>query len=92
MAKDDIVVYSTHTCGYCHALMNWFNDNKVEHTVKYVDTDMTAQKEMFEKLNGNFQGVPVTIINDKDIVVGFDRNSIEEILRQKGVELSSSPF
>ena len=43
MTKDDIVIYSTHTCGYCNALKAWLDDNKVEYIDKYIDTDDEAQ-------------------------------------------------
>ncbi len=86
MNKEDIVVYATHSCGFCHALSNWLKDNKIEHELKMIDTDQEAQKELLAKIDGDFQGVPVTFIKDQ-MVLGFDRNSITQILEENGVEL-----
>lgn len=91
MNKEDITVYATHTCGFCHALTDWLNDNKIDHEVKMVDSDMEAQKEFLERINGNFQGVPVTFIKDK-MILGFDRNAIKMILEENGVELKEDEF
>ncbi len=89
MKKEDIVIYATHSCGFCHALDSWMKDNDIEHEMKMIDTDAEAQKELLEKLDNNFQGVPVTFIKDQ-MVLGFDRNTITEILRENGVELKNS--
>ena len=43
--------------------------------------DRDAAKEMMEKTNQ--MGVPVIIIDDKDIVVGFDPAKLNELLEIK---------
>lgn len=86
-----ITVYATHTCTFCHGLTAWLDSNKIAYDKKMVDSDMEAQKELLEKLDGNFQGVPVTSIDDQ-IIVGFDRATISEILKEKGVEVNASRF
>lgn len=87
MTKDDIIVYSTQTCGYCHALKAWLDEHKIEYTAKSVDTDLEAQKELLDKLNGNFQGVPVTFIKDT-MILGFDRAGIINTLKLHGIEIT----
>ena len=86
-----ITVYSTQTCTFCQGLKAWLDSNKIAYETKMVDSDMEAQKEMLEKLQGNFQGVPVTSI-DNEIVVGFDRAAITDILKRKGIEINASRF
>ncbi len=86
MNKEDIIVYSTMACPYCHAVQAWLKDNDVEFTSKMVDTDMEAQKELMEKLDGNFQGVPVTFIKDT-MILGFNRDQLAATLEENGVEL-----
>ncbi len=86
LTKDDIVVYSTMACPYCHAVQAWLKDNEIEFTPKMVDTDMAAQKELMDKLDGNFQGVPVTFIKDQ-MVLGFNRDQLATILEEQGFEL-----
>ena len=43
--------------------------------------DRDAAQEMMEKTRQ--MGVPVIIIDDKDIVVGFDPNKLNELLELK---------
>ena len=63
-----IKVYTTPTCIYCHALMNWLDDLGVE----YEELDATGVE--------GISAVPVTEINGERIV-GFDRPAIKKALR-----------
>lgn len=63
-----IKVYTTPTCAYCHALMNWLDEMGVEYEEK------DATKEL------NIAAVPVTEINGERIV-GFDRPAIKRALQ-----------
>ena len=63
-----IKVYTTPTCVYCHALMDWLDELGVE----YKEVDATGNSEI--------KTVPVTEINDERIV-GFDRPAIKKALR-----------
>lgn len=62
-----IKVYSTATCPYCHALMDWLDDLGVE----YEEVDATNMPDI--------PAVPVTEINGERIV-GFDRPAIKRAL------------
>lgn len=63
-----IKVYTTATCAYCHALMDWLDDIGVE----YEEVDATEYAEI--------STVPVTEINGEKIV-GFDRPAIKRALK-----------
>ena len=63
-----IKVYTTPTCIYCHALMNWLDSLGVE----YEELDATKYD--------NIATVPVTEINGERIV-GFDRPAIKRALK-----------
>lgn len=63
-----IKVYTTPTCAYCHALMDWLD----EMGVKYKEMDAAKEKDI--------AAVPVTEINGERIV-GFDRPAIKKALR-----------
>ena len=63
-----IKVYTTPTCAYCHALMNWLDDIGVE----YEEKDARSESGM--------STVPVTEIGSKRIV-GFDRPAIKKALK-----------
>ncbi len=63
-----IKVFSTTTCPYCHALMDWLDSLGVE----YEEVDATTDKTITT--------VPVTEINGQRIV-GFDRPAIKKALK-----------
>ncbi len=86
MKKEDVTVYATHTCSFCHALINWLKVNEIEHEAKMIDTDLNAQKELLDKIGGNFQGVPVSFVNE-EMVLGFDRNRLKDIFTQAGYSI-----
>ena len=64
-----IKVYSTATCPYCHALMDWLDDLGVE----YEEIDATGMDDI--------NVVPVTEIGDTRIE-GFDRPAIKKALKK----------
>lgn len=63
-----IKVYTTPTCAYCHALMDWLDNQGIE----YQEMDATSDPTI--------SAVPVTIIGDERIV-GFDRPAIKRALK-----------
>ena len=67
-----IKVYTTSTCAYCHALMDWLDDMGVE----YEEVDATQHSDI--------AAVPVTEINGERIV-GFDRPAIKKALKNLAV-------
>lgn len=62
-----IKIYTTPTCVYCHALMDWLDSKGV----KYEEVDATNEE--------GIKVVPVTEINGERIV-GFDRPAIKRAL------------
>ena len=67
-----IRVYTTPTCIYCHALMDWLD----EMGVSYKECDATKEPDI--------AAVPVTKIGDATIV-GFDRPAIKKALKKEGL-------
>ena len=64
-----VKVYTTQSCAYCHALMDWLESKGIE----FVEMDATKEPDI--------SAVPVTEINGKRIV-GFDRPAIKKALRE----------
>lgn len=64
-----IKVYTTATCAYCHALMDWLDSQGIE----YQEIDATGDPEI--------KVVPVTEI-DGERIVGFDRPAIKKALKR----------
>lgn len=63
-----IRIYTTPTCAYCHALMDWLDNLGYE----YEEVDATKYPDI--------TSVPVTEIGDVKIV-GFDRPAIKKALK-----------
>ncbi len=76
MAKK-VKIYSTPTCPYCETLKSYLKKHNIEFEDVNVAEDEEARAEMIEK--SEQMGVPVLDI-DGDVVVGFDKPKIKELL------------
>jgi len=75
-----IKVYSTPTCPYCITLKKFLKEKGIDFSDIDVSSDEKELQEMIDK--SGQMGVPVINING-EIVVGFDRNKIIELLNIK---------
>ena len=76
-----ITIYSTPTCVYCKSLKEYFT----EKNIKFEEVDVSVNEKALEKMvaiSGQM-GVPVVEI-DENVVIGFDKEKIDEILKIKG--------
>lgn len=72
-----VVIYSTPTCFYCQKAKEFFAKNKIEYKELNIAADSKAREEAVKK--SHQLGVPVIEIGN-EIIVGFDRVAIEEVL------------
>jgi len=72
-----VKVYTTESCPFCVTLKDFLKNNNVEFESFNVAEDLEARKEMIEK--SGQMGVPVMDI-DGQIIVGFDKRKIVELL------------
>ena len=72
-----ITIYSTPSCHFCHAAKDFFNENNIEFTDYNVAEDTEKRKEMMDKTGQ--MGVPVIIIDD-EIIIGFNKPKLKELL------------
>ena len=72
-----INIYTTPTCGYCQMVKNFLKEKGIE----YAEFDVSADKEKADEMvkKSGQMGVPVIEIGD-EIVVGFDKKKISELL------------
>ncbi len=73
----NIILYTTPTCVYCKAVKEFFKDHGVEYVEKNVATDEQARDEMVKKAGQ--LAVPVVDV-DGEIIIGFDRQKLSELL------------
>ena len=76
MAKS-VKVYSTPTCPYCKMAMQFLTENNIQFEDVDVSANQSAAQEMISR--SGQMGVPVLDI-DGQIVVGFDKNKIKQLL------------
>lgn len=73
-----ILIYSTPTCPFCVKVKEYLKEKNQVFEDFDVSINQDKAKEMIEK--SGQMGVPVVIINDKDVIVGFDKEKIDKIL------------
>ena len=59
-------------------MKEFLSQNNIEFQDYNVAVDRDAAKEMIEKTQQ--MGVPVIVIDDQDIVIGFDQHKLTELL------------
>ena len=75
-----VTIYSTPTCHFCSLAKDYFKENNIQFDAFDVASDLEKRREMVEK-SGQL-GVPVIII-DGEVIVGFDRPHLAELLEIK---------
>jgi len=77
----DIKIYTTPSCGYCHQAKRFLSDLGVSYREVDVSRDQAAAQEMVN-LTGQM-GVPVIVV-DGEVIIGFDRARLEQLIRTNG--------
>jgi glutaredoxin-like YruB-family protein len=72
-----VEIFTTPFCVYCKMAKEYFRENNIPYVEYDVSKDIAKQQEMIAKTH-QF-GVPVIII-DGEIVIGFDRTRINQLL------------
>jgi len=76
----EVIVYTTPTCPWCKRAKEYLQNKGVKYKEINVAEDRNAAAEMISK--SGQRGVPVIDI-DGNIVVGFDREKIDNLLQIK---------
>lgn len=75
-----VIIYSTPTCVYCNTLKEYL----ASKNIPYKEIDVSQDEKELEKMvaiSGQM-GVPVVEI-EGNVVIGFDREKIDELLKLK---------
>jgi len=73
----NVTIYSTPSCHFCHMAKEFFKENNVTYTEHDVASDPEKRTEMLEK--SGQMGVPVILIGD-ELIIGFDKPKITQLL------------
>ena len=80
MADKEVVIYSTPTCPYCKRAKDYLSRKGIPYTDINVAEDREKAKEMIQK--SGQMGVPVIIIDNNEVVVGFNQSLLDKLLSQ----------
>lgn len=72
-----VVIYSTPSCHFCKDAKKFFKESGIAYDEYDVANDIDKRKEMVEK--SNQMGVPVIVVNDIVVFVGFNAKTQKEI-------------
>ena len=72
-----VIMFSTPTCSFCNAAKGYFRQKGIKYSDVDVSRDQAAARDMVRR--SGQMGVPVIDIGGK-IIVGFDRNKINQLL------------
>jgi glutaredoxin-like YruB-family protein len=73
----EVVLYTTTWCGWCRKTIAHLDENGVRYENRDIERDRQAYADLKRKTGST--GVPVIEI-DGELVIGFDRNRIDELL------------
>jgi len=75
-----VTIYSLPTCHVCHEAKSFLTERNIPFTDYDVSSDETKKNEMVEK--SGQMSVPVIFV-DEEMVLGFDRSRLEQLLMIK---------
>jgi glutaredoxin 3 len=73
-----VEIYSTPSCHFCHMAKEFFAEHNIPFTDYDVASDASRRSEMIEK--SGQMGVPVIVIDDADLIIGFNKQKVAELL------------
>jgi len=77
MVEHKVKVYSTSTCPYCIRVKSYLDSQSVSYENIDVSTDKDGLEEMV-RISGQM-GVPLIVV-DGQMIVGFDKERLQELL------------
>ena len=73
----NVKVLTSQTWPHCPAVKNYLTEKNVPFEEKDINADMEARKELIQR---RIMSVPTIIIDDTEVIVGFDKEKIDSIL------------
>ena len=73
-----VEVYSAVWCPWCTKVKDFLKQNNVAFMEKDVDADQKYAEELVEK--SGQRGIPVTVIDGKNVIVGYDVVELKKTL------------
>lgn len=85
--KPVVVIYTLSTCPHCREAKEFFAQNNIPFVNREVDTDSQHMDELmgiYDKMAvpDEKRGVPLILIGDTVKIQGFNKNKVQEALKQ----------
>lgn len=74
----NVKIYSTPTCTYCLMAKDFMDSKGIEYNEIDVSANQDKVQELLKLTDGQM-GVPVIVV-DGEVIFGFDKNKLEELL------------
>lgn len=84
----EVIIYSTPLCTYCHQAKIYFGEHNIPFREINVKEDVQARNEMIEKYSA--KGVPVIVVGDK-FLLGWNMEDFEALMAQQADATDSKP-
>ncbi|KKS77075.1 MAG: hypothetical protein UV64_C0004G0006 [Parcubacteria group bacterium GW2011_GWC1_43_11b] len=73
-----VTIYTASTCHFCHMAKDFFREKGVAFEEFDVGVDVAKRQEMMQK--SGQMGVPVIVIDNKEVIIGFNQPLISQLL------------
>jgi len=71
-----VVIFTGNTWPYCHTAKEYLSQKGINFEERNINEDPNARKELIQR---KIMGVPAIFVDD-EIIVGFDKNRLDELL------------
>ena len=78
-----VILYAISTCAWCKKTKTLLDEHKVEYKVEHVDLLTGDEKQEVRdqvKKHNPRVSYPTMVVDDSEVVVGFDEDRIKEVL------------
>ena len=75
-----VVVHSAEWCPWCERVKEFLREHGIEFEEKNVE--IKENGEELVRISGQ-EGIPVTVVNDKEVIIGFDEEKLKKALNIK---------
>lgn len=85
---NNVVIYSTPTCHFCHLAKDFMNENNVA----FEDVDLASNPDRVQELRdltGGQTAVPVIKVGD-EVIIGFQQAKLEDLLKIGKTDVADS--
>lgn len=73
-----MVIYTSDQCPACEATKQFLDNNKVDYAEKNINENEEYRDELIEM---GYSSIPVTILENEDVILGFDLQKLQKLTK-----------